>query len=175
MASALAKGQYETIDPPNTLRSKVRILKGREAQFDPVKKAELAVERLASNFGDWMGEEVDRLVERWSVGKSTGFTPESRAALYRAAHDLRGQAATLGYPTAGRIAGSFCDVLDECGDTVPDAFLEKFVNAIRAIARETSRNQDNDLARALADELHQAGQDLIRSLGSSAPEMADAQ
>lgn len=162
MASAIAKGQYETIDPPNTLRAKVRILKGRDAQFDPVKKAEQAVERLSTNFGEWMNEEVERLVETWGVSKSAGFSPESRAALYRAAHDLRGQAATLGYPAAGRIAGSFCDVLDECGAAVPDAFLEQFVRAIRAIARETERNQGSAVADALADELDHAGRELIR-------------
>ncbi|MBV6657010.1 MAG: Hpt domain-containing protein [Devosiaceae bacterium] len=169
MPNALAKGAYETINPPNTLKAKVRILTGREAQTDPVKKAEMAVERLACNFGDWMNEEVERLLERWAAGKSSGFTEENRAALYRAAHDLRGQAATLGYPNVGRIAGTFCDILDELdGQPIPDPFLEKFVNAIRAIARETERNQENETAQALADELAAAAKDLIARQASQA-------
>lgn len=157
-------GRYELINPPNTLKSKVRILVGREAQIDPVEKAEQAIERLSANFADWMDEEVSRLVDSWQANKSSGFTQETRTALYRVAHDMRGQASTLGFPSVGRIAGNFCDILDTIGeDRVPDAFLEKYITAIRAIARETKRGEDNSIAGELADELAKAGQELIQA------------
>jgi chemotaxis protein histidine kinase CheA len=168
MTSTPASGQYETIDPPNPLRAKVRILTGRDANFDPVKRAELAIERLSGSFSDWMMEEVERLLEQWSANKSAGFAPQTRAALYRVAHDIRGQAATLGYPSAGRVAGVFCDILDSVESRdVPDAFLEQYVTAIRAIARETERGKDSTLAQNLADELAKAGQELIAAAKTS--------
>ena len=41
------------------------------------------------------------------------MTADTRAALFRAAHDIKGEAATFGYPIAGRIAGSLCRLIDE--------------------------------------------------------------
>lgn len=153
---------YEMITPPNPLKNKVRMLRGAEAKIDPVKRAEQAIERLSANFADWMDEDVERLIRQWDQNKSLGFTAETKAALYRAAHDLRGQAPTLGFPSAGRIAGILCDLLDVMGDdAVPDAFLEQYVTAIRAIVRETQRGEENELAGRLADELCTVGQALI--------------
>lgn len=162
MSQSKPDGHYELITPPNTLKAKVRILVGQEAQVDPVEMAEKAIERLSANFANWMDEEVTRLVDSWQANKSAGFARETRTGLYRAAHDMRGQASTLGFPAAGRIAGIFCDILDTVGeDRVPDAFLEKYITAIRAITRETQRGEDNAVAGQLADELAKAGQELI--------------
>lgn len=162
MSQSKPDGRYELITPPNTLKSKVRMLVGRNAKVDPVEKAEQAIERLSANFADWMDEEVTRLVASWQANKSSGFNHETRTSLYRVAHDMRGQAATLGFPTVGRIAGILCDLLDIVGeDRVPDAFLEKYITAIRAITRETKRGEDNAIAGELANELAKAGQELI--------------
>lgn len=162
MSQSKPNGHYELINPPTTLKSKVRMLVGREAQVDPVEKAEKAIERLSANFADWMDEEVTRLVDSWQANRNAGFTQETRTGLYRVAHDMRGQASTLGFPTVGRIAGIFCDILDTLGeDRAPDAFLEKYITAIRAITRETKRGEDNAIAGQLADELAKAGQELI--------------
>lgn len=162
MSQSKPDGHYELINPPNTLKSKVRMLVGKDAQIDPVEKAEKAIERLSANFADWMDQEVSRLVDSWQTNKSAGFTQEARTSLYRVAHDMRGQASTLGFPTVGRIAAIFCDILDTIGeDKVPDAFLEKYITAIRAITRETKQGEDNAIAGELADELAKAGQELI--------------
>ena len=163
---------YEIIDPPNKLKSKVRMLVGRDAQMDPVERAEKAIERLSANFGDWMEDEVTRLIEQWRKTSDLDFSPEARAALYRVAHDMRGQAATLGFPSVGKIAGVFCDILDAFGDRpVPDTFLEKYIDAIRAIARETDRGEDNAIASELSSELERAGQELVEAMDK--PESAN--
>jgi len=143
------------------------MLSGRDLQYDPIAKAERAVEQLSVNFADWMDEEVKRLLAIWQESKTTGFTPESRGTLYRTAHDLRGQASTLGFPSVGLIAGVFCNIMEAMGDRpIPDAFMEQYVAAIRAIARETKSGEDNSIAGALADELTKAGDDMIARLES---------
>jgi chemotaxis protein histidine kinase CheA len=166
MDETTKQGGYQTITPPNTLQKKVRKLTGRDAQFDPIKKAEQAVERLSVNFADWMDEEVQRLMTVWQQNKDTGFTKEARGDLYRTAHDMRGQASTLGFPSVGKIAGVFCDIMDAMGERdVPDAFMEKYIKAIRAIARETKAGEDNSIATTLADELSKAGAEMIAKVG----------
>jgi chemotaxis protein histidine kinase CheA len=167
MSEPTKSGAYQTITPPNTLQKKVRKLTGRAAQFDPIEKAERAVERLSVNFADWMDEEVQRLMTIWQSTKQSGFSPEARGALYRAAHDMRGQAATLGFPSVGKIAGVFCDIMDAMGERdIPDAFMEKYVTAIRAIARETKAGEDNSIAATLAEELSKAGAEMIAKVNA---------
>ncbi|MFK7792192.1 MAG: Hpt domain-containing protein [Devosiaceae bacterium] len=162
LSETIKKGEYKTITPPDTLQKKVRQLSGRDAKIDPVAKAEEAVERLSVNFADWMDEEVQRLVEIWQDSQESGLSEDARGKLYRAAHDMRGQGATLGFPSVGKIAGVFCDILDTVGEQhVPDHFMEKYITAIRAIARETKAGEDNSLAHALANELSKAGAELI--------------
>ncbi len=164
----IIKGEYKTITPPDTLQKKVRKLVGREATIDPVAKAEKAVERLSVNFATWMEEEVARLIEIWQASKVSANANESRAMLYRAAHDMRGQASTLGFPSVGHIAGVFCDILECMGnDPIPEEFLEKYISAIRAIARETGAGEDNSIAEALAQELSRAGNEMIERHQSS--------
>ncbi len=168
MGKSTDKGDHSTITPPNTLQKKVRRLTGRDAKFDPIAKAEQAVELLSVNFTDWMDKEVQRLMDIWQTNKSTGFAGEARGALYRTAHDLRGEAATLGFPSVGRIAGVFCDILDAMnGKPVPDDFLEKYITAIRAIARETKAGEENATAAALAEELSHAGAEMIDKVDDS--------
>ena len=162
MAKRGKPGDYTTITPPDTLQKKVRKLTGRAAKIDPIAKAEQAVEQLSVNFSDWMDKEVQRLMDIWQTNKSAGFSGEARGALYRAAHDLRGEASTLGFPSVGQIAGAFCDILDAMNDKpVPDDFLEKYITAIRAIARETKAGEENAIAGALAEELSHAGAEMI--------------
>lgn len=175
MDDTIAQGSYETITPPNTLQKKVRKLSGRDAKFDPVKKAEQAVERLSVNFADWMDTEVQRLMDIWTANKETGFSAEARGDLYRTAHDMRGQASTLGFPSVGQIAGVFCDIMDAMGDRkIPDAFLEKYITAIRAIARETKAGEDNSIAATLAEELSKAGEEMIAKVNEDAKDEASA-
>jgi hypothetical protein len=52
--------------------------------------------------------------------------------------------------------------MDAMGERdVPDAFMEKYIKAIRAIARETKAGEDNSIATTLADELSKAGAEMI--------------
>ncbi len=162
MAVTKKQDAFQTITPPDTLQKKVRKLSGRDAKFDPIAAAEMAVDRLSVNFTDWMDDEVKRLMEIWETSRESGFSSETTDVLYRAAHDMRGQASTLGFPNVGKIAGIFCDIIDALGDRpVPADFLEKYITAISAIARETSAREDNSVATTLAEELAKAGNEMI--------------
>lgn len=173
MSEPITKGQYKIITPPDTLKKKVRVLSQRDLQYDPIAKAERAVEFLSVNFADWMDEEVRRLITIWQDSKTSGFTPEMRGTLFRTAHDLRGEAATLGFPSVGLIAGVFCNIMEAMGERpIPDAFMEKYIAAIRAIARETKSGEDNTIAGALADELTKAGDEMIARLNAEDGEAA---
>jgi chemotaxis protein histidine kinase CheA len=76
-------------------------------------------------------------------------------ALYRSAHDLRGQAATFGFPLAGQIADGICTLIENspAGAPAPQMLIDRHVEAIRAIVRENARERDNMLGLALVQRL----------------------
>ena len=64
----------------------------------PVARAEKALAGLSGEFKDWMAIECERLAAAHAAILSHGFTTETREELFRAAHDIKGDAATFGYP-----------------------------------------------------------------------------
>ncbi|WP_204308282.1 Hpt domain-containing protein, partial [Klebsiella oxytoca] len=79
----------------------------------------------------------------------------TRAELFSAAHDIKGEAATFGYPLAARAADSLSLLLQAVDDpqNVPWALASQHVDAIRAIVRETAKGLDHPVATELVDQL----------------------
>ena len=157
---------YEIIKPKVDLRRKIKVLPGNK-DFDPVAKAEQAMQRLSVNFDSWMKDEVTKLQSAWEELSAQDLTEDGLQQLFRSAHDIRGQAHTMGFPIAGAIAGSLCDLIEQVPDRekLPKEILQKHVQAITAIVNEDARNEDNTLGKALAKELGNIGAEIIEKFG----------
>ena len=90
-----------------------------------------------------------------------GFTAAAKEALFHAAHDIKGEAATFGFPLVAPAAESLCRLIEHTPDVtrIPVKLVDQHVDAVRAIYREYSRSDAKDLAttltkrlRAVADE-----------------------
>src|SRR6185437_12721364 len=68
----------------------------------------------------------------------TGFSPQANDELFRAAHDIKGDATTFGFPIAAAAADSLCRIIEHSPDItkVPPDLIGHHVNAIHAIVRE---------------------------------------
>ncbi len=163
--SELANEQnYEVVSPPSDLRKKVRVLSPREAKkFDPVKAAETALERLSRNFGDWMENESATLTKAWQNMQREGLSDETLDPLYQAAHNIKGQALTLGFPLVGQVAASFCQLIEHLPrtDALPMALTGQFVEAIRAMVAEGAKDTDNKTGVQLLQTLQSVTDDFL--------------
>lgn len=141
----------EVFMPPNMLKAKIG---GRAGGIDmaAVKRAEQALDGLKSEFSGWVNKDVAALGETYQAFKASG-TKDARDALYRASHDLRGQALTFEYPLVARVASSLCKLLDAERVKVPMALIDAHVNAIRVIVRQNVQDTDDKVANTLASEL----------------------
>jgi HPt (histidine-containing phosphotransfer) domain-containing protein len=119
-----------------------------------VENAERALTQLSGQFKSWMRNEVDALIEAKEAIARDGLSPESQALLFRTAHDIRGEAATLGFPLAGRIAGSLCRLLEEApsAEQIPLELVLHHADAIRAASGDDAAGA-GPAGRALADAL----------------------
>src|ERR1700744_6132748 len=102
--------EVEVFMPPNTLKAKVGNFTG--VDMSAIKRAENAMESLKDNFAEWAQDDVRRLVEARNAYANKPDA-QSRAALLRAAHDMKGQAATFDFPLIARVAGSLSKLIGE--------------------------------------------------------------
>src|SRR5260221_10844697 len=145
---------HHVITQPNPLR-KVLLRVPESDLDDPVGRAEKALAGLSGEFKNWMTIEADRLSAAHAVILHNGFTDDSRQELFRAAHDIKGDAATFGYPSAGAAAESLCRIIEHAPDLdrVPSDLIAHHINAIQAIVRERTKLDTVSTASELSQKL----------------------
>lgn len=140
----------EIFTPPNILKAKMG---GTGAGLDSaaLQRAEAAIAGLKSEFAQWMEADVETLVQSrdYYAKKTDG---ETKDRLFRASHDLKGQALTFEHPVVARMAASLCKLLDGTPDT-PLLLIDAHVNAIRILVRQNVRDVADPTTNALAAEL----------------------
>ena len=165
MADTAQDQDYEILTPPDNLRRKVRELTPREAKkFDPVKAAEAALKRLSGHFGNWMVNETVTLLHAWETVQSDGFSEETVAPLFQAAHNIKGQALTLGFPLVGRVAAGFCLLIETVPspEKLPLELSGRYVEAIRAMVMEGAKDDDNRTGVELLETLEIVTADFLK-------------
>jgi HPt (histidine-containing phosphotransfer) domain-containing protein len=165
--SVATYGNYEVITPPNKLRKAVSTAKG--PADDLVARAEQALAQLSGEFSTWMDEECARLdVARRDV-KAQGFTETTCEVLFRAVHDIKGGAATFGFPAVAAPADSLCRLIEHTPDInrIPMTLVDQHVDAIRAIIRESARPDVAEIAGVLTKRLRDVTEEFLRHAQAS--------
>lgn len=174
MATTAEDESYEILTPPTDLRGKVRELSPREAKkFDPVKAAEAALQRISQHFGSWMENETATLLAAFEAIRTDGLTPERLDALYQAAHNIKGQALTLGFPLVGDVAASLCHLIETIpsSDKLPLPLTGRYVEAIRAMVMEGAKDDANKTGVELLETLKSVTDGYLAQFApASAPE-----
>ncbi len=154
---------YEVIVPPNRLRKAMTLTRPGIPDDDPVARAEAALAGLSHEFSAWMDAECDRLDRARRAIMKAGVTGMTRDELFRAAHDIKGEAETFGFPQAGHAADSLCRLIEHTPDPqrIPLALVTQHVDAIRAIIRETKAGAAGEVAVTLTERLRQVTDDFI--------------
>src|SRR5712664_1736913 len=142
---------HHVITQPNPLQNVLRRVAEKDLD-DPVARAEKALAGLSGEFKTWMTIEADRLSAAHAVILREGLTDDNREELFRAAHDIKGDAATFGFASAGVAAESLCRIIEHAPDLqkVPSNLIAHHINAIQAIVRERTKLDTAVMAPALS-------------------------
>jgi HPt (histidine-containing phosphotransfer) domain-containing protein len=170
-----AFADHQVITQPNPLRKVLRRV--AEADLDdPVARAEKALAGLSGEFKNWMAIEADRLSAAHAAILAHGFTDAARQELFRAAHDIKGDAATFGYPSAGAAAESLCRIIEHAPDLdeVPSNLIAHHINAIQAIVRERTKLDTVATASALSQQLRGVADEYLTRANRDRPEHLEA-
>jgi HPt (histidine-containing phosphotransfer) domain-containing protein len=153
---------HEVIVPPNKLKKAVVKHRGPGID-DPVSRAEQALADLSSEFSQWMEIECRRLDAARNQAKHSGLTDKNREELFRAAHDIKGQAATFGFPLIAPVAESLCRLIEHTPEPgrIPLTLIDQHVDGIRAIAHKNTQGDAETTALRLAHRLRQVTDEFL--------------
>ena len=170
-----AFADHHVITQPNPLRKVLRRVTEKDLD-DPVARAEKALAGLAGEFKNWMTIESDRLAAAHAAIARDGFTTGKREELFRAAHDIKGDAATFGFPSAAAAAESLCRIIEHAPDLdqVPAELIAHHINAIQAIVRERTRLDTVSTASELSRKLRGVADEYLTHANRDRPEHLEA-
>jgi HPt (histidine-containing phosphotransfer) domain-containing protein len=170
-----AFADHHVITPPNRLRKVMRLVDENNFE-DPVARAEKALAGLSDEFAKWMAIECDRLAAAHAAILKNGFAPAAHDELFRAAHDIKGGAATFGYPFAGAGAESLCRVIEHAPalDRVPAELIAYHINAILAIVREHTSPGTEAMAKEINRKLRLVADEYLAAVNRDRPEHLEA-
>ncbi|MGB8400394.1 Hpt domain-containing protein [Bradyrhizobium sp.] len=166
---------HHVITQPNPLRKVLRRVPATD-QDDPVARAEKALAGLSGEFKHWMTVEADRLSAAHAAILRDGFTDDTGEELFRAAHDIKGDAATFGFPSAGAAAESLCRIIEHAPDLdeVPADLIAHHINAIQAIAHERTKLDTASVASELSRQLRGVADEFLIRANRDRPEHLEA-
>ena len=166
---------HHVITQPNPLRKVLRRVADKDLD-DPVARAEKALAGLSGEFKNWMTIESNRLTAAHAAVLKDGFTKVTCEELFRAAHDIKGDAATFGFPSAGAAADSLCRIIEHAPNLarVPSALIAHHINAIQAIVRERTKLDTVSTANELSRQLRGIADEYLRHANRNRPEHLEA-
>src|SRR6478609_5398705 len=166
---------HHVITQPNPLRNVLRQVAENDLD-DPVARAEKALAGLSGEFKNWMAIESDRLAAAHLAILEEGFTEDACEELFRAAHDIKGDAATFGYPSAGAAADSLCRIIEHAPELeeVPPELITHHINAIQAIVRDRTKLDTVSTATELSRQLRGVTNQYLLHVNRDRPEHLEA-
>jgi chemotaxis protein histidine kinase CheA len=147
---------HSVIVPPHKLKNVVK--QTREPghiDMTVVARAEAALEELKGEFGTWMNAECDRIDAARKIIHAKGVNRATADVLFMPAHDIKGGAATLGFPLAERLATSLCRLLKHSPEPtrIPRDLIDHHVDAIKALVREDVKDAHNPYGLEISERL----------------------
>jgi hypothetical protein len=150
---------HAVIEPVNNLAERA-VRGGAPKDVErQIAAAEESLAKLRQEFPAWMASELSGIEGAWLYYKSGA--EDGPKLLFRKIHDMRGQAATFGFPLAGRAADNLCKLMDALKQ-VPDDTIEAHIQTIRVIIREQVNIEDHPLGLAMIRSLESLGDGLIK-------------
>ena len=122
-----------------------------------------------------MDSECERLDKARRDIAAGGFTKANKEALFHAAHDIKGEAATFGFPLVAAAADSLCRLIEHTPDAtrIPIKLVDQHVDAVRAIYREYARSDAKELAATLTKRLREVTDEFLMHENRDRPDVLE--
>ena len=109
------KAQF--LEQPHRIRSKVTLGGPGAVDLAALDRAEKAIEAMAGDYLDWVASDLGTLEAAFAtLVASDGADRDALKAVYRVAHEIKGQGGSFGFPLMTQIGNQLCNYVDTLGD-----------------------------------------------------------
>ncbi len=123
----MSEDKVEIINPPNTVKTKVRVGGPGAVDTSTLERAEEAIAGMADQYLDWVQDDLKRIDAAFKIlAAATGERKEEIDGVFQVAHDMKGQGGSFGYDLVTAIGNQLCRLIEKL-----DTYGDPEVNAIR--------------------------------------------
>ncbi len=159
----MADDEMEIINPPNTLKSKVREGGPGAVDLATLERAENVIAEMADSYLEWVQEDLKRIDEAYKkLAAGSGERTKEAEEVFQIAHDIKGQGGSFGYDLMTLIANELCRLIerqDGFGEAEVQA-VKVHIDAMKLVIQNRMKGDGGKNGQALVDGIRQVGDKL---------------
>jgi len=161
----MADDDMEIINPPNTLKSKVREGGPGAVDLATLERAENVIAQMADSYLEWVQEDLVRMDSAYKA-LAAAAPPRKKESeqVFQIAHDIKGQGGSFGYDLMTVIANELCRLIerqDDFGDAEVQA-IKVHIDAMKLVIQNRMKGDGGANGQALVDGIRQVGDKLSK-------------
>lgn len=141
----------------NALAAKLRGAKISEAELERrLASAEKKIQGASLGFGHSVAGDIEKALAALDGMDPDDDGEETNAAVFRVAHDLKGQGTTFGFPLVTQIAGLLCDFIRSIKSFSSEdsvSVVRAHLSALQLVLKQNIKGEGDEAARQLVDKL----------------------
>lgn len=161
----MADDELEIINPPNTLKSKVREGGPGAVDLATLERAERVIEQMADSYLEWVQEDLVRMDAAYkALAAATGDRKAEADQVFQIAHDIKGQGGSFGYDLMTLIANELCRLIErqESFGSAEVQAVKVHADAMKLVIQNRMKGDGGANGQALVAGIRQVGDKLIK-------------
>jgi len=159
----MADDEMEIINPPNTLKSKVREGGPGAVDLATLERAENVIAEMADSYLEWVQEDLKRIDEAYKkLAAASGERTKEAEQVFQIAHDIKGQGGSFGYDLMTLIANELCRLIERQDgfDEAEVQAVKVHIDAMKLVIQNRMKGDGGKNGQALVDGIRQVGDKL---------------
>lgn len=159
----MADDELEIINPPNTLRSKVREGGPGAVDLETLERAESVIAAMADSYLEWVQEDLVKIEAAYNVLKDASGEGNAEAEkIFQIAHDIKGQGGSFGYDLMTVIANELCRLIErqETFGAAEAQAIKVHIDAMKLVIQNQMKGDGGANGQALVDGIRRVGDKL---------------
>ena len=149
----MANEELEIINPPNTLKSKVKMGGPGAISPDMIEKAEKVLAGLSDNYLEWVQEDLKKITDAFAELKSgIGDQKKTLATIFTISHDMKGQGGSFGYNLMTSVGNELCRMIEKLPSPIGPAHIEAigvYIDSMKLVSSQKMKGDAGQMGAAV--------------------------
>lgn len=161
---AMADEELEIINPPNSLKTKVKTGGPGAVNLDALERAEKVIANLSDSYLDWVQEDLKKISSAFDELKANGGQDKKLLDnIFRISHDMKGQGGSFGYNLMTSVGNELCRMIEKMPATLTPSHVEAvgvYINSMKLIIAQRMKGDAGKTGEAMLSGLQKVSDKL---------------